>query len=141
MQAFLTSIGYQHWILNVLLLLPMMGVVLVLLAPERLARWLTLIVARAEFFLALGLWWAFDSASGGMQFTTTVPWLPEFGINYRIGMDGLSLFMILLATAMMPLLVWGSWYAIDTKVRGYYALLLALKTGMIGVFISLDLFL
>ena len=49
--------------------------------------------------------------------------------------------MVLLATAMMPLLVWGSWFAIDQKVRGYYALLLALKTGMIGVFVSLDLFL
>ena len=141
MPAFLLSIGYERWILNVLLLLPMAGVVLVLLAPERWARWLTLIVATAEFILALGLWWAFDPASGGMQFTTSVPWLPEFGIRYSIGMDGLSLFMILLATAMMPLLVWGSWFAIDQKVRGYYALLLALKTGMIGVFVSLDLFL
>ena len=141
MQAFLQSIGYQHWILNVLLLLPMLGVVLVLVAPERWARWLTLVVATAEFVLALGLWWAFDSAMGGMQFTTSLPWLPEFGIHYRIGLDGLSLFMILLATAMMPLLVWGSWFAIDTKVRGYYALLLALKTGMIGVFVAMDLFL
>jgi len=141
MPAFLLSIGYERWILNVLLLLPMAGVVLVLLAPERWARWLTLIVATAEFILALGLWWAFDPASGGMQFTTSVPWLPEFGIRYSIGMDGLSLFMILLATAMMPLLVWGSWFAIDTKLRGYYALLLALKTGMIGVFVSMDLFL
>jgi len=141
MQALLQSIGYQHWILNVLLLLPMVGVVLVLVAPERWARWLTLVVATAEFVLALGLWWAFDSATGGMQFTTSLPWLPEFGIHYRIGLDGLSLFMILLATAMMPLLVWGSWFAIDTKVRGYYALLLALKTGMIGVFVAMDLFL
>ena len=141
MRPFLDSIGYAHWILSVLLLLPMAGVVLVLLAPERWARWLTLIVAIAEFVLALGLWWAFDPDSGGMQFAFTMTWLPELGISYRIGLDGLSLFMILLATAMMPLLVWGSWFAIDQKVRGYYALLLALKTGMIGVFISLDLFL
>ena len=61
------------------------------------------------------------------------------GISYRIGL-GLSLFMVLLATAMMPLLVWGSWFAIDEEGRGL-PLLLALKTGMIGVFISLDLFL
>ncbi len=141
MRAFLDSIGYAHWILSVLLLLPMAGVALVLLAPERWARWLTLIVAIAEFVLALGLWWAFDPDNGGMQFAFTMTWLPELGISYRIGLDGLSLFMILLATAMMPLLVWGSWFAIDQKVRGYYALLLALKTGMIGVFISLDLFL
>jgi len=141
MRAFLDSIGYAHWILSVLLLLPMAGVALVLLAPKRWARWLTLVVAIAEFVLALGLWWAFDPDQGGMQFAATLTWLPELGISYRVGLDGLSLFMILLATAMMPLLVWGSWFAIDQKVRGYYALLLALKTGMIGVFISLDLFL
>ena len=141
MRAFLESIGYAHWILSVLLVLPMAGVALVLLAPERWARWLTLLVAIGEFVLALGLWWAFDPANGGMQFTATLTWLPELGISYRIGLDGLSLFMVLLATAMMPLLVWGSWFAIDQKVRGYYALLLALKTGMIGVFVSLDLFL
>ena len=141
MRAFLDSIGYAHWILSVLLLLPMAGVVLVLLAPKQWARWLTLVVAIAEFVLALGLWFAFDSGNGGMQFTATLTWLPELGISYRVGLDGLSLFMVLLATAMMPLLVWGSWFAIDQKVRGYYALLLALKTGMIGVFISLDLFL
>jgi NADH-quinone oxidoreductase subunit M len=141
MTDFLQAIGYERWILNVLLVLPMVGVALVLLAPERWARWLTLVVAVAEFVLALGLWWAFDPSNGGMQFGSSFRWLPEWGINYRVGLDGLSLFMVLLATAMMPLLVWGSWYAIDQKVRGYYALLLALKTGMIGVFVALDLFL
>jgi NADH-quinone oxidoreductase subunit M len=102
MRPFLESIGYAHWILSVLLLLPMAGVVLVMLAPERWARWLTLIVAIAEFVLALGLWWAFDPDNGGMQFAVTMTWLPELGISYRIGLDGLSLFMVLLATAMMP---------------------------------------
>ena len=58
MRPFLDSIGYSHWILSVLLLLPMAGVALVLLAPKGWARWLTLIVAIAEFVLALGLWWA-----------------------------------------------------------------------------------
>ncbi len=141
MTAFLQSIGYDRWILQVLLLLPMLGVALVLLGPERWARWTTLVVAWTELVLSLGLWWAFDPSRGDIQFRTTFTWLPEFGISYSVGLDGLSLFMVLLATAMMPLLVWGSWYAIDTKVRGYYALLLSLKTGMLGVFVSMDLFL
>jgi NADH-quinone oxidoreductase subunit M len=141
MQPFLQAIGYERWILSTLLLIPMIGVAIVLLAPERWARWLTLVVASLELVLSLGLWWAFDPGNGGIQFAVNVPWIPEVGVNYRIGLDGLSLFMVLLATIMMPLLVWGSWFAIDTKVRGYYALLLALKTGMIGVFVSLDLFL
>ena len=111
---------------------------LVLLAPERWARWLTLIVAIAEFVLALGLWWAFDPDNGGMQFAATHDrGCRELGISYRVGLDGISLFMVLLATAMMPLLRAGAAGSRSTqKVRGFYALLLALKTGMLGVFIS-----
>lgn len=137
----LQAIGYDRWILPVLLLLPLAGVALVLLGPERWARWTTLVVAFAELALSLGMWWAFDPAEPGMQFTFDMSWMPQWGINFTLGLDGLSLFMVLLSTAMMPLLVWGSWYAIDTRIRGYYALLLALKTGMIGVFVALDLFL
>ena len=84
MPEFLQAIGYNRWILNVLLVLPMVGVAIVLLAPEKWARWLTLVVAVAEFVLALGLWWAFDPTNGGMQFTASFAWLPEWGISYRV---------------------------------------------------------
>ena len=141
MIAFLASIGYDRWILHVLLLLPLVAAAGVLLAPASWARWFTLIVALTEFVLSLGLWWAFDPANGGIQFQSSYEWLPGWGISYHIGLDGISLFMVLLSTALMPLLVWGSWRAIENRRRGYYALLLALKTGMLGVFISLDLFL
>jgi NADH-quinone oxidoreductase subunit M len=137
----LMSIGYDRWILHVLLLLPLAGAGALLLAPGSWARWVTLGVAAVEFIFALGLWFAFDPTNGGIQFETDVAWIPGWGINYHLGLDGISLFMVLLATGMMPLLVWGSWHSIQDKRRGYYALLLALKTGMIGVFVSLDLFL
>lgn len=141
MTAFLAAIHYNAWILHVLLAFPLIGVVLVLVSPQSWARWLTLVVAVTEFVLALGLWWAFDPTNGGIQFQTSVSWIPAFGISYTVGIDGLSLFMVLLSTGMMPLLVFGSWRVIDQRQRGFYALLLALKTGMLGVFISLDLFL
>lgn len=141
MTAFLQAIGYERWIIHFLLALPMLGVGLVMLAPKEWARWVTMAVAGAEFVASLGLWWAFDPARPGLQFVTTLPWLPQWGISYAVGVDGISLFMILLSTALMPLLVAGSWRAIDQKRRGFYALLLALKTGMLGVFVSLDLFL
>jgi NADH-quinone oxidoreductase subunit M len=141
MTEFLASINYGAWVLHFLLLIPLVGVVLVLLAPKDWARWLTFVVAMTEFIVSLGLWWAFDAGNGGIQFESSWDWLPQWGISYRIGLDGISLFMVLLSTALMPLLVWGSWNAIEEKRRGYYALLLALKTGMIGVFVSLDLFL
>ena len=141
MTALLASIGYERWVLQVLLALPLLGMTLVILSPKEWARVVALVVALFELFISLGLWWAFDPAKPGLQFVTRVDWLPQFGVSYYVGLDGLSLFMVLLSTAMMPLLVWGSWNQIDFKQRGFYALLLALKTGMLGVFVSLDLFL
>ena len=141
MPPFLESIQYASWILHTLLLLPLVGVAAVLLAPVPWARWLAAIIAGAELVLSLGLWWAFDPANGDVQFRFHADWIPAYGIGYTIGLDGISLFMVLLSTVMMPLLVVGGWRQIQTKQRGYYALLLALKTGMIGVFVALDLFL
>ncbi|MBP9898634.1 MAG: NADH-quinone oxidoreductase subunit M [Gemmatimonadales bacterium] len=141
MAAFLAGIGYDRWILHVLLVLPLVGMPLVLLFPVKAARWIALTVALLEFFLGIGLWWAFDPINGGMQFVTDVPWLSGYGIGYRVGIDGISVLMVLLSVVMMPLVVWGSWRSIDHKQRGFYALLLAMKAGMLGVFVSLDLFL
>lgn len=141
MNAFLGSIGYEHWILHLLLVLPILAIPLVLVMPVRMARWIALVVALIELILGLGLWWAFDPANPAMQFTTDLPWISAFGIGYRIGIDGLSLMMVLLSVITMPLVIWSSWRSIDTKQRGFFALMLALKTGMLGVFVATDLFL
>ncbi|HEU5171568.1 MAG TPA: NADH-quinone oxidoreductase subunit M [Gemmatimonadales bacterium] len=141
MSAFLASIGYERWIIHALLAVPLLGMLMVIVSPAAWARRVALVVSLVELGLSLGLWWAFDPAEGGMQFVTRLPWLPAWGVSYYVGLDGLSLFMVLLSTAMMPLLVWGSWNQIDFKQRGFYSLLLALKTGMLGVFVALDLFL
>ncbi len=76
-----------------------------------------------------------------MQFAASIPWMPQWGIAYRVGIDGISLFMVLLTTLTMPLCVLGSWNYITQRERGFYALLLVLLSGILGVFISLDLFL
>jgi NADH-quinone oxidoreductase subunit M len=141
MTELLAAIGYDRWILHVLLAVPLVGMAVVIVSPTAWARHVALVVSLVEFVISLGLWWAFDPAAAGMQFVTELPWLPDWGISYAVGIDGLSLFMVLLSTALMPLLVWGSWNQIDMKQRGFYALLLALKTGMLGVFLALDLFL
>ncbi|PKL90989.1 MAG: Fe-S-binding domain-containing protein, partial [Gemmatimonadetes bacterium HGW-Gemmatimonadetes-1] len=141
MNAFLASIGYEHWILHLLLILPMLAIPLVLVMPMRMARWIALVVALVELVLGLGLWWAFDPSNPAMQFTTDLPWISAFGIGYRVGIDGLSLMMVLLSLITMPLVVWSSWRSVDTKQRGFFALMLALKTGMLGVFVATDMFL
>ncbi|MBA2291846.1 MAG: NADH-quinone oxidoreductase subunit M [Gemmatimonadales bacterium] len=141
MTSFLASIGYEHWILQVLLGLPLLGMPLILVFPRHMARWIALTVALTELVLGLGIWWAFDPSNPALQFVTDVDWIGRFGIGYRVGIDGLSVLMVLLSVIMMPLVVWGSWRGIDQKQRGFYTLLLALKTGMLGVFVSTDLFL
>src|SRR5439155_5163932 len=78
---------------------------------------------------------------GGMQFVADYAWIAPWGIHYTVGVDGISLFMVLLTTFLMPLSVLGSWSYITRREPGFYALLLVLTTGMIGVFVALDLFL
>jgi NADH-quinone oxidoreductase subunit M len=137
---FLASIHYSQWILHLLVLLPLAGAVPVLLGDERSAKRLALAVTTLEFLLSAGLWWAFDASNGGMQFVSSAPWIPHWGISYRVGLDGISLFMVLLTTAIMPLSVLASWHQIERKERAFYALMLTLLTGLIGVFLALDLF-
>jgi len=141
MSDFLTSIGYGQWILNTLILLPLIGILPIALLPAARARQVALAVTCLELVLSLGLWWAFDPATTAMQFSVTAPWLGAWGISYTLGLDGLSLFMVLLTTLIMPLAVLSSFKYIEQRERLYYGLLLALLTGMLGVFLALDMFL
>ena len=125
MADMLNLIGYQGWVVPVLLLLPVAGALLVVAAPAPRARSIALAVSLAEFVVSAGLWWSFVP-EGGMQFAAAIPWMPQWGIAYRVGIDGISLFMVLLTTLTMPLCVLGSWNYITQRERGFYALLLVL---------------
>jgi NADH-quinone oxidoreductase subunit M len=140
MTEFLDSIGYGQWILHALVVLPLLGVVPVLLGPESSAKWTALLVTVVEFVLSVGLWWALDPSRGTLQLVSNAPWIPDWGIAYRVGIDGISLVMVLLTTLLMPISVLGSWQYITKQERGFYALMLTLLTGLVGVFIALDLF-
>ncbi len=141
MTALLSSIGYQGWILHVLLALPAVGAIPVFLAPAAVAKRLALAIAVAEFVLSLGLWWAVNTTNGTMELVTTVAWIPRWGIAYSVGIDGISMMMVLLTTLLLPLCVLGSWSYITERAPAFYSLFLVLTTGMIGVFVALDLFL
>src|SRR5918994_1515384 len=126
MSEFLDSIGYSEWILHALVLLPLAGVIPVLLGDERSAKRTALAVTVLELILSLGLWLDVDALQGGMQMVSSAPWIPRWGIHYRVGIDGISLFMVLLTTVMMPLSVLASWSSITRKERAFYALMLML---------------
>jgi NADH-quinone oxidoreductase subunit M len=141
---------YQgHGILTVLIVLPLLGALAAYLSGERSAKHVALWVGIAEFLISLPLFVFFDAqarcpeASGAvpMQNCVNAPWFGEWGIHYRLGMDGISLFMVLLTTLLLPLMVLGSWTYIRERQRGFYASLLALTTGVVGVFVALDMFL
>src|SRR3989441_997033 len=139
---------YARWVLTALLVWPAVAAVAILIAPPRWAKHLGFVASLIEFAIAVPLWWTFVP-SGGMQFVCDAPWIqvPLFGtgapwsIHYTVGVDGISLFMVLLTTLLVPLSVLGSYSYITTRERAYYALLLVLTSGMIGVFVALDLFL
>ena len=133
--------GFGHWAVPALLLIPTIGAALVLLAPAVRAKHLAFGVALLELIVSLGLWAAFLPDARGLQFAVSAPWIPAWGISFRVGMDGISLTMVLLTTVLTPLAVLGSWSGITTKERGFYALMLVMASGMIGVFVALDLFL
>jgi NADH-quinone oxidoreductase subunit M len=140
MRDLLLSLGYDRWILNALIIIPLIGALVVGFAPAARARYLALVVTLVELLVSAGLWWAFDPTSGLMQFAVDAPWLPQWGIRYSLGLDGISLFMVLLTTVVMPLAVLSSFHYITRREKLYYALLLGLTTGMLGVFLALDMF-
>src|SRR5438034_3721138 len=131
---------YDQTVLTALIAWPAIAAVAVLAAPARWAKHLALAGSLLEFAISVPLWWVFQPA-GGMQLQLDVPWIPNWGIHYAVGVDGISLFLILLTTFLMPLSILGSYTYITTRERAFYALLLVLTSGMIGVFVALDLFL
>jgi NADH-quinone oxidoreductase subunit M len=151
--AFLNSIHYNSWILPALLLLPLGGAAAIVGlrfmaqaggAADREAkrvRAVALICFLIEAALSLGLWWSVDPNSASWQAYVDRPWIPAWGARITLGVDGIAMLLILLTTLLMPLAVLGGWTSVREKLHSYYALLLVLTTGMLGVFMSLDLLL
>jgi NADH-quinone oxidoreductase subunit M len=131
-------------ILSILIFLPIVGIgILVILNRKRHKelKIATLIISVAEFLFSLPLWFNFNSQTAAMQFVERYEWLPTYGISYYIGIDGFSLLLIMLTTFLTPLCVLATWEDINHRVKEFMVCLLALMSGMIGVFVSLDLFL
>jgi NADH-quinone oxidoreductase subunit M len=136
-------------LLTTIVFVPLIGAILVLLAggrgdrPERepMVRALALAVSLVDFLLTLWLWARFDAASSGFQFVEQHAWLPQFGISYHLGVDGISLFLLVLTGFLTPLALLTSWQSIHKNQKLFSFFLLALETAMLGVFVSLDLFL
>jgi NADH-quinone oxidoreductase subunit M len=131
-------------ILSLITFLPVLGVILLILINKESARLLktaTFLVTIADFLISLSLFFDFKGSSSEMQFVEKIPWIEQYGISYHVGIDGISLFLVLLTTLLSMIAVLACWADIKKKVKEFMICLLFLETGMIGVFISLDLFL
>ena len=129
--------------LSLLLAIPVIGAVVLLLMPRRQTKALfsiALLASSANFLWSLSILNQFDGSKGEMQLVERLPWMPGFGIEYIVGVDGISLFLVLLTTLLMPLAILASW-SVKEKIKEYLFFMLLLETGMLGVFVALDLFL
>lgn len=124
--------------LSLLILLPLTGAVTLLFVKDMTVRRLALGVTIADLVMALPLWWLFDPSSSGMQFAEHVVWIASPPIHYSLGLDGISLPLVLMTTALLPLCVLASWQAVTTRIRGFMAMLLVMEAAMLGVFMALD---
>jgi NADH-quinone oxidoreductase subunit M len=140
-------VGFDSHMLSIVVFLPLIWATLGLLIPTKtesgqsLLRGWTLSGSIVTFILSLQILFQFSPAGADFQLTESVPWLPMIGISYSLGVDGISLWLIMLTTFLMPIAILGSFKAVEERLREYYFLLLALETGMLGAFVSLDIFL
>ncbi len=141
MTSVLEAFGYGDWILHALVWLPLVGMVVVLWGSRERAKEIAFWWSAAVFVLSMGLWWVFDPSSSEFQLASSVPWIEAWGVHYALGVDGISLFMVLLTTFMTPVAILGSWSYVKEREKAFYALMLLLETGVVGVFLALDLFL
>ena len=136
----------QH-ILTITTFLPLVTCVAVALCPSLVsARWLAMGGALLDFLAGLHLWFHFDSSKVGLQFVESYAWLPSFGIQYLLGVDGINLLLVVLSTFLTPLILLSVWHDDDhghgdsaDKKRAFLSLFLLLECGMIGALVAMDL--
>ena len=134
-------------IVSLLVFVPVAGAVLLLFLDNRDARrdgvirTLTLAISLVVLALAILMWARFDPSSANYQFTERHPWIPAFGIDYSVGVDGISLLLVALTAFLTPIALLSSWNSVHARVKAFSIFILVLESAMIGVFVSLDLFL
>ncbi|MGZ4873011.1 MAG: Fe-S-binding domain-containing protein, partial [Candidatus Angelobacter sp.] len=132
----------DHSILTLVTFLPAVGALALMLMPrnDRALRWGALIISIATFGLSLYLPIYFQHGASGFQFDVNRNWIGQ-AIHYHMGADGISMWLVLLTTLLVPVSVLVSWKSIHDRVKEFFVLLLLLEMAMIGVFLSLDMFL
>jgi NADH-quinone oxidoreductase subunit M len=131
-------------ILTIVTFLPTIGALILLFLREEMKQAIKVtafVTALVTFLISTYLYFNFQPGTAAMQFVINKPWIASLGVSYHLGVDGISLFLVLLTTLLTAISILSSWTAIGDRVKGFMVSLLILETGMLGVFVSLDLFL
>ncbi len=139
----MTELANPSALLTWMTFVPLLGAAILVMLPSNnktAHRWTALVTAAIPLILAIQLLFSFDRGTAAMQFWQRTPWIPGFNIEYFVGVDGISIAMVLL-TALLSFICIGASWRIEKATKGYFALFLMLETGMLGVFVSLDFFL
>jgi NADH-quinone oxidoreductase subunit M len=131
-------------LLTVVTFLPILGALALVAVPRDEAgqhRALALVFSVVTFLVSLGLWFGFDASASApeFQFEQYVPWVASIGIGYHVGLDGVALLLVMLTTALTPVVILSAWRAVEMRVKEFMIALLVLETAMIGTFAALDL--
>jgi len=133
--------------LTLITFFPLIGIVIVLLASAIFDNSLkhlkigVLVVSVIEFLISIPLFTKFQNSFAGIQFEQQLPWLTDLGVSYHVGIDGISLFLVLLTTFIIPVTILGTWNSIEKNMKVFMILILVLETALIGTFVALDLIL
>jgi NADH-quinone oxidoreductase subunit M len=136
---------FMNNILNIVCYLPLAGMILIMFIKrdnENAIKWVANITAFIGFLISIPLLTLFNNpryiGANGFRFNYEHSWIPQIGANYKIGIDGISMLLVMLTTLLGFIAILSSWTAIKDRVKEYYAFILLLQTGMLGVFMSLD---
>src|SRR5580692_6828974 len=135
---------FSNHLLSVVLFTPLVGALLVLCVPRNLSALHRLVgnfFGVLGFVVSIALARHFPTGTAGYAYKETAEWIPSIGASYALGIDGISLLLVMLTTLLGMLAIYSSWSTIQQRTKEYYILLLLLQTGMLGVFLSLDFFL
>ena len=142
MEQYLLMNHLNFSILSTTIFLPLIGAILILLmGNEKVIRITALVTGIITFLISLFLYANFNPETHLFQFGEFIPWIPTYNINYILGVDGITIFLILLTTILTPICVLCSWTAIKERIKEFMFCILFMETAMIGVFCSLDLIL
>lgn len=134
----------EHGILSAIVWTPFLGALVLLLMPtrnENVLRWSAFVLSLVPLLLSLRMLQLFDPAVGSLQLSENAAWMPSLGVNYALGVDGFSLWLILVTTLLLPIILVSGWHDIDKRLKEFLFFMLLLEWGMLGALCATDLFL